>query len=144
MQQQTLPHPTMHQSAAFTLGIATVAAAALLGLGTAPAQAATVQTQGTIQYVCGGVGQGALAHMQAQAAKFNLGFWMVKGPQGEYLANVPVKVMHNGKTVATFTAGGPLCYLKAPAGSYTIEGHHDGQMRSITAHSGDMAQYLRW
>ncbi|MHB1667017.1 MAG: hypothetical protein ACYCSR_00440 [Thiomonas sp.] len=119
-------------------------AAALLPLAASQAHAATIHTQGSIQYVCSGVGQGSLQKMQAQAAKFNLGFWMVKGPQGEYLANVPVKVMQNGKTVAKFTAGGPLCYLKAPAGTYTIEGRHDGQLRTIQAQSGTTAHYLRW
>ena len=119
-------------------------AAAFLSLAVSQAQAATIHNQGSIQYVCGGVGEGSLQKMQAQAAKFNLGFWMVKGPQGEYLAQVPVKIMRDGKVVARFTAGGPLCYLKVPAGTYTIEGRHDGQLRTIQAHSGTKTHDLRW
>ena len=136
----------MNTSTASRKFVVLLAAATLLPLAAMQVQAhaATIHTQGSVQYVCGGVGQGALKHLQAQAGKFNLGFWMVKGPQGAYLANVPVKVMQGGKTVAQFTASGPLCYLKAPAGSYTIVGRHDGQTRTITAQSGTTAHYLRW
>ncbi len=134
-------HPTASRNV-----VAIVAAAAMFPLAAMQVQAhaATVHTQGSVQYVCGGVGQGAMKRLQTRADKFNLGFWMVKGPQGAYLANVPVKVMQDGKTVAQFTAGGPLCYLKAPTGTYTIEGRHDGQIRTITAQSGTTAHYLRW
>ena len=122
---------------------AVLAVAVILPLAVPRADAATVHTQGPVQYVCGGVGQGALHHLQAQAGKFDLGFWMVKGPRGEYLADVPVKIAQHGKTLASFTAAGPLCYLKVPAGTYTITGSHDGVTRTIRA-SGGMAHVLRW
>ncbi len=68
---------------------------------------------------------------------------MVKGTQGESLAPVPVKVVHGGTTLAKFIAGGPPCYLEAPAGSCIIEGRHDGKLRTLQAQSGTAAQDRR-
>ena len=132
-----LPYPALKNAAA-------LAVAVLLPLAAPQADAATVHTQGPVQYLCGGVGEGALHRLQAQAGKFDLGFWMVKGPRGEYLADVPVKIAQHGKTLASFTAAGPLCYLKVSAGTYTITGSHDGATRTIRASSGEMGRELRW
>lgn len=107
-------------------------------------QAAQVQHAGNLSYVCGGVGAGSLKALQARAPQFDLGFWMVEGPRGAYLADVPIRIMHEGKTVAQFTADGPLCFVQAPEGSYTIEGTHRQQQRSITVHTGNKDAYLRW
>lgn len=107
-------------------------------------QAAQVHHAGDISYVCGGVGEDALKDLQAQAPHYNMGFWMVEGPRGAYLAGVPIRILHQGKTVAEFTADGPLCYVQAPAGSYTIEGTHRQQQRRVTVHTGNKNAYLRW
>ena len=107
-------------------------------------QAAQVHQAGDLSYVCGGVGQGSLKALQARSPQFDLGFWMVEGPKGAYLADVPIHVMQHGKTVAQFTAGGPLCYLKAPAGQYTIVGLHKQQERKIEMQTGNKDAYLRW
>ncbi|MHB1691716.1 MAG: hypothetical protein ACYCSR_13900 [Thiomonas sp.] len=53
-------------------------------------------------------------------------------------------LMGVAKTVASFTASGPLCYVKLPAGTYTVMGTHHGQTRSIQVHAGSMNQSLRW
>ena len=107
-------------------------------------QAAEVHHTGEVSYACGGVGEGDLKALQAQAPNFNLGFWMVEGPRGAYLADVPIRILHKGKTVAEFTAGGPLCYVQAPKGSYTIVGTHRQQQRKITVQTGNKNAYLRW
>ncbi|MDD4885797.1 MAG: hypothetical protein PHO64_02610 [Thiomonas sp.] len=113
-------------------------------LNPALSQAAQVHHAGNLSYVCGGVGEGNLKALQAQAPQFNLGFWMVEGPRGAYLADVPIRIRHQGKTVAAFTADGPLCFVQAPKGSYTIEGTHKQQQRKITLHTGNKNAYLRW
>ncbi|MHB1691835.1 MAG: hypothetical protein ACYCSR_14520 [Thiomonas sp.] len=97
-----------------------------------------------IAHRCGGVGEGNLQQLKRQAHDFNLGLWMVEGPRGAYLADVPIQVKKGNKTVASFVADGPLCYLKAPAGSYTLVGIYKGRLRSIRAHTGNMNVYLRW
>ncbi len=110
----------------------------------AEAAPATPQAEPGITHLCGGVGAAHLNALKAQAQDFNLGFWMVEGSRGTYLADVPIQIKVRGRTVATFTAEGPLCYLKVPAGEYTIVGSHKGQTHAITAHSGSMDHYLRW
>ncbi|MGC8806625.1 MAG: hypothetical protein ACP5GC_07675 [Thiomonas sp.] len=123
---------------------ALVGALATCLLSPSLSQAAQVHHVGTLSYACGGVGEGDLKALQAQAPHFNLGFWMVEGPRGAYLADVPIRIRHQGKTVAEFTADGPLCYVQAPAGSYTIEGTHRQQQRSVTVQTGNKNAYLRW
>jgi hypothetical protein len=119
--------------------LATAGALPLFAVAATPAP-----TQGPIQYLCGGVGEGSRQQLLAQAPNFNLGFWMVKGPRGAYLADVPVTIKKGNQIVAQFTAEGPVCYLKVPAGTYTIEGQHDGQVRTIKVRTGSKAYYLRW
>ncbi|MBW4047840.1 MAG: hypothetical protein HIU89_07870 [Proteobacteria bacterium] len=110
----------------------------------AEAAHATFSEDAGITHLCGGVGAAHLEALKAQAHAFNLGFWMVEGPRGAYLADVPIQIKAGGRIIATFTAEGPLCYLKVPAGEYTIVGSHKGQTRAIRAHSGSMNHYLRW
>ncbi|MBN2691812.1 MAG: hypothetical protein JXR43_08140 [Burkholderiaceae bacterium] len=107
-------------------------------------RAAQVQHASNLSYVCGGVGAGNLKALKARAPQFDLGFWMVEGPRGAYLADVPIRITHQGKTVAQFTADGPLCFVQAPKGSYTIEGTHRQQQRKITVHTGNKNADLRW
>ena len=113
--------------------------ALLLALGALPAAQAA-----QITHRCGGVGDSALKALLAQAPHYNLGFWMVEGPYGAYLADVPVRILHQGKTVAEFTADGPLCWVKAPPGSYVIEARHRGVVRRVTVHTGQKPVYLWW
>ena len=122
--------------------VAFAGAAALWGA--AETAHATSRTDPGITHLCGGVGAEHLKALKAQAHAFNLGFWMVEGPRGAYLADVPIQIKAGGKTIATFTAEGPLCYLKVPAGEYTIVGTYKGQTRAITVHSGSVNHDLRW
>ena len=107
-------------------------------------QAAEMHHAGAVSYVCGGVGEDALRALQAMAPRFNLGFWMVEGPRGAYLADVLIRITHQGRTVAAFTADGPLCLVRAPAGQYSIDGRYKQQQRRITVHTGNKNAYLRW
>lgn len=96
------------------------------------------------RHLCGGVGDESLKQLQAQASQFNLGFWMVTGPSGAYLADIPIQIQSDRQTVASFIADGPLCYVKLPIGRYTVTGTHNGQTRSVLIQSGSMNNYLRW
>ena len=106
--------------------------------------AAEVHHQGGIAYVCGGVGATEMQALKAMAPQFNLGFWMVERPRGAYLADIPIRIQRQGRTIAEFTAGGPLCFVQAPAGQYTIRGRYKGQERTIKVHTGNRNAYLRW
>lgn len=117
--------------------------ATVLLFAAVPVRAQTISRH-EIMHRCGGVGEDAMQRLKAQAHHFNMGFWMVEGPRGAYLADVPIQIQRHGKTVAAFVADGPLCYLKAPPGQYTITGIHKGKMHSIKAHTGSMDVYLRW
>ncbi len=81
-------------------------------------QAVEVHPAGDVPYACGGVGELDLKALEAQTPHDNMGFWVVEGPRGAYLAEVSIRILHQCKTVAVFTADGPLCAVKAPAGSY--------------------------
>ncbi|WP_449369625.1 hypothetical protein [Thiomonas sp.] len=123
---------------------ALVGALAACLLSPALSRAAEVHHVGDISYVCGGVGEDAMNALKKMSPQFNLGFWMVEGPRGVYLADVPIRIEKQGKTVASFTASGPLCYVKAPAGRYTLVGTHKQQQRRITLQTGNKNAYLRW
>ncbi len=97
-----------------------------------------------VSHRCGGVGDDSLKQLKAQAENFNLGFWMVGGPGGAYLADVQIQIQFGALTVASFNANGPLCYVKLPAGRYTVTGTHSGQTRTMQMQSGSMNNYLRW
>lgn len=118
-----------------------------IALSVAPAPEAQAAPSGqapAISHLCGGVGAGAMKALQAKAPNYDMGFWMVKGPKGEYLADVPVRVSQAGRTIAEFTAGGPLCYMQAPVGTYSIHAKHDGVERVATIKTGQKDVYLRW
>lgn len=127
---------------AVTRAALSLLAAPTLALSMVAAMPAAHATE--ITHVCGGVGEDELKALEKRAPEFNIGFWMVKGPRGEFLADVPVRITQNGKTVAEFTAGGPLCWVKAPPGTYQIHATHDGVQRTVTVKPGDKNVYLRW
>ena len=90
---------------------------------TASAQALVRQEQGALIWRCGGVGleeREALAKMEAGS---NLKLVFAAGARGEYLANVEVAISERQSKVAAvkFVAEGPICLVKAPAGSYRVD-----------------------
>ncbi|WP_199195216.1 hypothetical protein [Thiomonas sp. X19] len=141
------PHAVTARKALLTLAFIGACASWLMGVAQARAQEPQqnpAEPHAAIVHLCGGVGDASLQQLKARAKDFNLGFWMVGGPGGAYLADVPIQIQSHGKTVASFTASGPLCYVKLPAGTYTVMGTHHGQTRSIQVHAGSMNQSLRW
>lgn len=104
-----------------------------------------IRTMGPVSYVCGGVAEDERARLAAQEKNFNMGILFTKGPSGEYLADVDVKLtMDDGQQVATFKAGGPRCLIRAPEGSYNIEASYKGQPKTIKISTGTHNAQLRW
>lgn len=89
------------------------------------------QGSGTVQYVCGGVSDEGMHAITAQRSAANGELLFTGGPEGAYLANVSVSVQGTGlKQALSFTSNGPLCLLKLPNGSYTVDAEYKG--RTIT------------
>ncbi|WP_454721448.1 MULTISPECIES: hypothetical protein [Cupriavidus] len=125
-------------------GAVALAAACLL---CGPARAAdemVIRTMGPISYVCGGIAADEQQALAAQQKNFNMGVLFTQGEHGEYLADVAVRVMREGHEVASFTAGGPKCLIKAPQGSYNIEATYKGQAKSVNVSTGTYNAQLRW
>lgn len=103
-------------------------AASVSALEAAPSQ---WQGSGAVQYVCGGVSDEGMHAITAQRSAANGELLFTGGPEGAYLANVSVSVQGTGlKQALNFTATGPLCLLRLPNGSYTVDAEYKG--RTIT------------
>lgn len=113
----------------------------------APALAAdemVIRTMGPVSYVCGGIAADEQQQLAAQQKNFNMGVLFTQGERGEYVADVAVRMTREGHEVASFTASGPKCLIKAPQGSYNIEATYKGQAKSITVSTGTYNAQLRW
>lgn len=105
-------------------------AAMLLAASTAWAQTPEPQWQslGPANYVCGGVSDEGMTAITAQRGSANGELLFTSGPEGAYVAQVAVIVHGTGlKQALTFTSNGPVCLLKLPAGSYTVEAEYKGR-----------------
>lgn len=103
-----------------------------------------IRTMGPVSYVCGGIAEDERARLAAQEKNFNMGILFTRGADGEYLADVDVKLTRDGQNVADFRAGGPRCLIRAPEGSYNIEASYKGQPKSIKISTGTRNAQLRW
>lgn len=103
-----------------------------------------IRTMGPVSYVCGGIAEDERARLAAQEKNFNMGILFTRGTDGEYLADVDVKLTRDGQNVADFRAGGPRCLIRAPEGSYNIEASYKGQPKSIKISTGTRNAQLRW
>ncbi|HEY9103027.1 hypothetical protein [Chitinimonas sp.] len=102
------------------------------------------QTLGDAQYLCGGVGEESMATLQSQRGNATHSLLFVAGARGAYVADVDVSI--SGKALAQplqFKADGPICLLKLPKGSYTLEASHGGLQK--TQKLGNSKQtVLKW
>ena len=105
-------------------------AALLFATATAWAQISPPQWQssGSANYVCGGVSDEGMNAITSLRSAANSELLFTAGPEGVYLAQVAVTIHGAGlKQPLSFTSNGPLCLLKLPAGSYTVEAEYKGQ-----------------
>ena len=114
-------------------------------LGALAALGAVAQAADSVPHLCGGVGFDGRAAMHRHQHEYNLGFWLTTtGSPPLYLADLPVTISRDGTTVAQFTTDGPECFVKLPAGLYTISSKRGDETRSIKVHTGRMDAYLRF
>ncbi|HEY6824019.1 MAG TPA: hypothetical protein VI195_06230 [Steroidobacteraceae bacterium] len=101
----------------------------------ASAQALVAQEQGAVIWRCGGVGVEERDELAKMEAGSNLKLVFAAGARGEYLANVQVAISERQSKVAAikFVAEGPICLVKAPAGSYRVDASVGDRKSSVSA-----------
>ncbi|CAG9185204.1 hypothetical protein LMG32289_05861 [Cupriavidus pampae] len=104
----------------------------------------TTATAGPFTYVCGGVAQDEQQQLRSEASRYDMGLLFTKGSNGEYLADVNVKLMRNGKQVAEFMSDGPRCLIKGPRASYQVVATYEGAAKRTTLGPGQKNVQLRW
>ncbi len=116
-----------------------------LQAGAAPSPAEhlpAVQTQGSVKYLSGGIGEtetAAIKHI-AKYYPLELEFVLKAKPKDEYTAgvNVRIKDAHH-KMVLNATSDGPFLLAKLPAGKYTVsaERNHQVKIQEVTIAAKD-------
>ena len=100
----------------------------------ASAQALVAQEQGAVIWRCGGVGLEEREELAKMEPGSNLKLVFAAGARGEYLANVAVAISERQSKVAAvkFVAEGPICLVKAPAGSYRVDASLGDRKSSVS------------
>ncbi|MDL5035645.1 hypothetical protein [Comamonas resistens] len=117
-------------------------AAGSLGLqAQAQGQIPPMHEKGAVQYSCGGIGKDESTAMRAAMKDYPLSL-LFAAKDGEYLADVSVDIQ-SSQASAQFVAGGPVCLIKLPAGSYKVTAtSKDGQSHSQSVTTGKSAHSL--
>lgn len=112
----------------FVLSILTAAAA-----GSAFAAPLAMKTELGLAWVCGGAGVEERREIAALEREANLRLLFVTQKRGGYLADVEVALVERGTGAPRlkFTSAGPICLIRAAAGSYMVKGEYAGQLRSV-------------
>lgn len=120
------------------------AATAALGMSLSARADMSTSTAGPFTYVCGGVAADEQAEMRSEASQYDMGLLFTQGGRGEYLSDVNVKLMRNGKQVAEFTSTGPRCLIKGPRASYQVVATYEGMSKRTTVSPGEKNVQMRW
>ena len=84
----------------------------------AQGQIPEIQEAGALRYSCGGIGEDESTAMRSAMKNYPLALLFAE-KSGAYLANVTVDI-RSKQVSSQFTAEGPVCLIKLPAGSYKI------------------------
>jgi len=127
------------------LTIATIFAGGLLAaapaLATDSAMPPALQTQGTVSYVSGGIGEDQSDAFKRAAAEYPLELLFARQatPRDEYLADVRVTICDRaGNPVLETISAGPFLLANLPAGKYSIDAEYNGERKhqSVDIHNG--------
>ncbi|MGO4306999.1 MULTISPECIES: hypothetical protein [unclassified Cupriavidus] len=119
-------------------------AVASLGVTIAARADMTTSTAGPFTYMCGGVAADEQAEMRSEARNYDMGLLFTQGGRGEYLSDVNVRLMRNGKEVAQFTSTGPRCLIRGPHASYQVVATYEGMSKRATVSPGEKNVQMRW
>ncbi|WP_454690640.1 carboxypeptidase-like regulatory domain-containing protein [Achromobacter aloeverae] len=150
MKQEPTRYLTRSQAHPYRpLMLAALAGALVWAAGMASAHAAlpATQTQGSVEYVTGGIGLDESQSLKAAEKSYPLSLLFARKLDGknDYTADVKVVITDaKGGTVLDATSGGPYMLVKLPPGEYKVSATLDGteQTRKVSvkgngsAHAG--------
>jgi len=91
------------------------------------------QTQGSVEFVSGGVGEHEQRFMRALRGDYNLQIVLAVKGSGEYVSDVKVQIMDaSGKTILDMTTKGPELFVKLKPGHYKLSADRDGHVIEAT------------
>lgn len=116
----------------------------------APASLHSVQQQGDVTFLTGGIGQGQSTAIKDVMHQYPLALEFAGKARGgnEYLSDIPVQVsdMH-GHTVLKTTTKGPFLLASLPDGRYSVMARYNGKDErrdvDITS-SGHVHEFFLW
>jgi len=127
-------------------GVMLLSAAALFAMHEARAELPPVQTQGSVQYVMGGIGSDESESIKQAMSQYSLALIFASPRQGgdaAYMANVQVGIeKKGGEKVLDVKADGPYLLVKLEPGTYAVRADADGksQTRDVTVKAGGSTQ----
>jgi hypothetical protein len=95
----------------------------------------TIQRQGNVSFITGGVGFQEREMLDAVRNQFNLHLLYAERGEGSFIADVKVRIAdRGGQTVLETITKGPELLVQLPAGTYRIESSYEGatQTRSVS------------
>ncbi len=102
-------------------------------LALAQNESTQAETASEVNHISGGVGAEGMAEINAVQSNYNFKALFVRGPRGEYLAIVTVKITDpNGKVVLETTTSGPVLMAQLEKGQYRIEATTTTDAKTIT------------
>jgi hypothetical protein len=93
------------------------------------------QTQGTVTYVSGGIGQEEARAFATAASQYplTLEFAVKHTPRAAFTTRVPVLITDaRGRTMLEATSNGPFFLVTLPTGYYRVTAEHHGQRLTKT------------
>ncbi len=101
------------------------------------------RSDGALRYQCGGIGSDESTAMRAAMKNYPLSLLFARA-DGAYEANIDVRITPQGGSgqAMNFKAGGPVCLLKLPAGSYQVHVQGAGQSHDRNVKVGGAPQSL--
>ena len=115
--------------------VSLLAAAPAIGAAetTDAGQLPPTQTQGSVTYITGGIGQDEAMALRGEERRFPLSLEFIRRskPADEFLANVSVTITDlQGRTEFKAVAEGPYLLASLPDGKYKVTADHDGQIKT--------------
>ena len=109
--------------------------AAQVNAADAPSQP---QTQGSVSFISGGVGEDDSDRMKQMRSQYPLELLFVtRGNPNQYLSDVKVQITGGGGKVALDTvSNGPFLLAKVPPGRYTITADNQGSVKKQSVQVG--------